>query len=291
MKRPKSNCDRVIFGLPVKVVPEYRITHCRERQIVKNFLEDLIISSAICPFANLNLKHCMKAYLKAGAFLLAGLLLAILAINPFAPAPSQAQVSVSRQLVSCGSAGTPNTVLSRSAIILSEQAPPTNDPNLGVRRVTVNVLIPAGSGLTPGLHGVHIHETGSCGNTTGACLGANGHWDRHFAVNSGNPLPAPVDNSNSQPNGNHPFHLGDLQNIFIRPDGSGVLTTFTNRVVLAPNLPLSLNDADGSAIIIHAGADNYCPAGVAGTPDANPACNSGGARSFCSVIYAPKTSA
>lgn len=230
----------------------------------------------------------MKKYLKIGALIAASLLFVILA---FQASPSQAVTSVSGPLVSCGAAGTPNTQLPRSAFLLTERAAPANDPNLGVREVRVRIFIPAGSGLTPGLHGVHIHETGSCGNTTGACLGANGHWDRHFAVNTGNPLPPPVDNSNSQPNGNHPFHLGDLQNIFINSDGSGTLTVSTTRVSISPNLPLSLNDADGSTLIIHTGSDNYCPAGVAGTPGANPACASGGARSFCGVIFAPKTAA
>lgn len=229
----------------------------------------------------------MKKILKIGAFVVASFLLVILV---FRAIPTQAQTPVARSLVTCGSAGTPNVRLARSAMILTERPAPENDPTLGVREVRVRIIIPAGSGLTPGLHGVHIHETGNCSNTTatGACGAANGHWDRHFAVNTGNPLPPPVDNSNPQPNGNHPFHLGDLQNIFINPDGSGTLSVTTTRVAISPNLPLSMNDADGSAIIIHAGTDNYCPAGVAGTPGANPVCASGGARSLCGVIFPPK---
>ncbi|WP_218081091.1 superoxide dismutase family protein [Anthocerotibacter panamensis] len=222
----------------------------------------------------------MKLLVPLGSFLLGGALLLA-----FAPLTAQAQATVSGQILTCGAAGTPNAVLPGASFTVSERPAPANDPNLGVRQTSVRISLPPGS-LPPGLHGVHIHETGSCTNTTGACLGANGHWDRHFA-NPVAPATTPTDNSNSSPNGNHPFHLGDLQNIFINADGSGTLTTTTNRVAVTPGLPLSLNDADGSAFIIHAGSDNYCPDGVAGTAGANVACNSGGARSLCAVIFPP----
>ena len=127
----------------------------------------------------------------------------------------------------------------------------------GVKLVSVTLLV---SGLPDGKHAVHIHETGTCN----PCGAANGHFD-----------PGPA--SNSSPDGNHPYHSGDLINIDVH-DGVGVLSTVTSRVTLSPG-PLSIFDADGSAFIIHVNPDTYCPAGaVVGC--------AGGARAACGVITA-----
>lgn len=127
----------------------------------------------------------------------------------------------------------------------------------GVKLVSVTMFV---SGLPDGKHAVHIHQTGACS----PCGAANGHFD-----------PGPA--SNTSPDGNHPFHSGDLININVR-DGFGLLTTVTSRVTLSPG-PLSIFDADGSAFIIHVGADTYCPDGVV-------AGCAGGARAACGVIVA-----
>ncbi|HEV8582563.1 MAG TPA: superoxide dismutase family protein [Thermoanaerobaculia bacterium] len=125
----------------------------------------------------------------------------------------------------------------------------------GVKLVDVTVVV---TGLPDGKHAVHIHETGACS----PCSGANGHFD-----------PGPA--SNSSPDGNHPFHSGDLINLEVH-GGVGALHTETSRVTLSPG-PLSLFDADGSAVIIHVNPDTYCPSGpVAGC--------AGGARAACGVI-------
>lgn len=127
----------------------------------------------------------------------------------------------------------------------------------GVKLVNVTIWV---SGLTDGKHAVHIHETGNCT----PCAAANGHFD-----------PGPA--SNSSPDGNHPFHSGDLINIDVK-NGFGVLNTVTSRVTLSPG-PLSIFDADGSAFIIHVAPDTYCPNGpVAGC--------AGGGRAACGIIKA-----
>lgn len=127
----------------------------------------------------------------------------------------------------------------------------------GVKLVTATIYI---SGLPDGKHAVHIHETANCT----PCGAANGHFD-------------PGPNGNSSPDGNHPFHSGDLININVK-DGFGVLNTVTSRVTLSPG-PLSVFDADGSAFIIHVAPDTYCPDGaVAGC--------AGGARAACGIITA-----
>ena len=135
------------------------------------------------------------------------------------------------------------------------------DSDEGVKEVDVTIRIrERNKVLSEGRHGVHIHEMGDC---TLACAAAGGHFD-----------PGPA--GDPSPDGNHPFHLGDLVNIEIAGSGLGSLHTTTSRVTLSPG-PLSVFDADGSAFIIHTGADTYCPNGpVAGC--------AGGARAACGII-------
>ena len=127
----------------------------------------------------------------------------------------------------------------------------------GIKLIDVRLEITGG--LTPGKHGVHLHETGTCV----PCGAANGHFD-------------PGPNSNSSPDGNHPFHAGDLINIKIDEDGAGVMTTISSRVTLSEG-PMSLFDADGSAVIVHVDEDTYCPEGAV------KGC-AGGGRAACGLI-------
>lgn len=125
----------------------------------------------------------------------------------------------------------------------------------GVKLVDIEIKV---SGLPDGKKAVHIHEVGNCT----PCGAAKGHFD-------------PGPHGNSSPDGNHPFHMGDLINIEIK-NGSGTMSTTTNRVTLSPG-PLSIFDADGSAFIIHVQEDTYCPGGeVKGC--------AGGARAACGII-------
>ena len=128
----------------------------------------------------------------------------------------------------------------------------------GVKEVRVMMKV---KGLPPGNHAVHIHETADCV----PCGDAAGHFD-------------PGPDGNSSPDGNHPFHSGDLINIKVKGKGKGnaKLITTTTRVTLSPG-PLSLLDTDGSAFIIHEDPDTYCPNG------AQAGC-AGGARVACGVI-------
>jgi len=125
----------------------------------------------------------------------------------------------------------------------------------GVKLVDVRLQV---RGLPDGKHAVHIHEAGACT----PCGAAKGHFD---------PGPAGM----TSPDGNHPFHSGDLINIEVR-NGQGVMQTTTSRVTLSDG-PLTLLDADGSAVIIHVDPDTYCPDGEA------KGC-AGGARAACGVI-------
>ena len=130
----------------------------------------------------------------------------------------------------------------------------------GIKLVDVDVRV-EGSAMTEGPHAVHIHETAACD----PCGAARGHFD-------------PGPNSNTNPDGNHPFHSGDLVNLVVDASGSGAMSTTTSRVTVSPG-PLSILDEDGSALIIHVGADTYCPEGVV-------AGCAGGARAACGIIEA-----
>jgi superoxide dismutase, Cu-Zn family len=126
----------------------------------------------------------------------------------------------------------------------------------GIKVVTVVIKL---EGLSPGEHGVHIHETAACE----PCGAAGGHFD-------------PGPNGDSNPDGNHPFHSGDLVNITVGGNGKGKLKAVTTRVTLSPG-PLSVFDSDGSAFVIHNDPDTFCPDGaVAGC--------AGGGRAACGII-------
>jgi Cu-Zn family superoxide dismutase len=120
--------------------------------------------------------------------------------------------------------------------------------------------------LTPGRHGVHIHEVGACDPP--AFTTAGGHYD-------------PGPNGNSNVIANHPFHMGDLENLVVNSHGEGALVDLTTRVTLSPS-DTTVFDANGSAIIIHALEDQRsCQAQSPGGPCTGV---SGGARLACGVI-------
>ena len=119
------------------------------------------------------------------------------------------------------------------------------------------------SGLTDGVHAVHIHETAACE----PCSAAKGHHD-----------PGPFGKSTPDaPDFNHPFHMGDLVNINVK-DGKGKMHTVTSRVSLSDSR-LSIFDEDGSAFIIHTKEDLYCDQ----ENELNKGC-AGGARDACGII-------
>ena len=80
-------------------------------------------------------------------------------------------------------------------------------------------------------HGFHIHTVGSCVGPDFASAG--GHWD------PGGPH-------------KHSEHAGDLPSVLIGPDGAAEMRFDTARLDVE-----ALFDADGSAVILHAGRDNY----------------------------------
>lgn len=138
------------------------------------------------------------------------------------------------------------------------------DSEEGVKLVDVYISV-EGLAEEAGKHAVHIHETGSCT----PCSDAGGHFD-----------PGPHGHTN--PDGNHPFHSGDLVNIEVNDFGDGELITMTSRITLSPG-PLSIFDTDGASLIIHVDPDTYCPGG-------EEAGCAGGARLACGIFELVKLS-
>jgi Cu-Zn family superoxide dismutase len=132
-------------------------------------------------------------------------------------------------------------------------------------RIKLKLNGTADSKLKPGLHAIHIHETGNCEPFSAA----KGHFDgNEYGVNP---------QANISPGlGNHPYHLGDLQNLSVNDDRKGSLYTVTSRVTLSEGLNTIL-DMDGSAFVIHEFEDKYLP----DPPTKNAP---GGPRIACGVI-------
>ena len=106
------------------------------------------------------------------------------------------------------------------------------------RRGTVVVRVRA-RGLKPGFHGFHVHERGVCEapstdpeGKTGAFLSAGGH------LRSGGQK--------------HGHHAGDMPSLFVDDRGRARASFAIDSFRLA-----DLADADGSAVMIHADADNF----------------------------------
>lgn len=130
----------------------------------------------------------------------------------------------------------------------------------------VHMVVKSASGeiLAPGEHGLHIHETGVCdADTDPAFDSAGGHFN-------------PTDEEHGDIGGD-PSHGGDLGNLVVEEDGSFEHWASVSKITLEPGEENSLNDEDGSAIIIHAGADDLStdPTGESGD------------REACGVIFAP----
>ncbi|MBI4409268.1 MAG: superoxide dismutase family protein [Gemmatimonadetes bacterium] len=103
------------------------------------------------------------------------------------------------------------------------------------------------SNLTPGAHAFHVHALGKC--EPPQFTSAGGHF---------NPLGQKHGIKN--PEGRH---LGDLPNIHVGADGKARFELLMGGISLRGE---NLFDADGSALVVHAAADDYMtdPAGNAG---------------------------
>lgn len=105
------------------------------------------------------------------------------------------------------------------------------------------------TGLSEGLHGVHLHETGLCEGPD--FQSAGGHWN-----------PEGRQHGRDNPGG---AHVGDLANLGANGEGQAT-STYLVPGVLMQGTKASLSDVDGTALIIHEGPDDYVtdPSGDSG---------------------------
>ena len=122
----------------------------------------------------------------------------------------------------------------------------------------LHVLVKA-SGLTPGIHAVHLHTVGTC--TGPDFTSAGGHWN-----------PTAHQHGKDNPQG---MHMGDMPNMQAKPDGTGEMEYVVPGGTISDGAT-PLLDADGAAVVIHATADDY---------KSDPAGNAGG-RIACGVLSA-----
>jgi Cu-Zn family superoxide dismutase len=116
------------------------------------------------------------------------------------------------------------------------------------------------TGLNAGSYGAHIHAVGRCDPPGFESAGP--HWN-----------PAGRQHGSRNPMGQH---AGDLPNLFAGADGRGTLEYLVRGARLAGGGRMALLDGDGSALVIHAAADDH---------RTDPSGNSG-ARIACGV-FAP----
>lgn len=123
----------------------------------------------------------------------------------------------------------------------------------GSNGILLRVEIMSG-GLTPGWHGLHLHQVGDCSDH-GTFKLSGGHVGK---VEGGHGLLNPTG-----PEG------GDIPNIWAGADGSAGYEAFTRLTKMS-----SLLDSDGSALLIHTAEDDHISQPIGGA----------GARVACGVV-------
>jgi len=139
--------------------------------------------------------------------------------------------------------------------------------------------------LTPGFHGMHIHEAGVC------------QGDAKDAAGAPAPFFTAGGHLKSAPTQNHSDHAADMPPALVMRNGTAFARVVTDRLSVSDVL-----DANGSAVIVHLGADNlaniptryhsHTPDAASTTfgPDtATLATGDAGGRGACGVLRRAKT--
>jgi Cu-Zn family superoxide dismutase len=160
----------------------------------------------------------------------------------------------------CSSAQRTRDAVARAAAVIADvNGAPVGTAQLSQDASGVVTVDIASLALPAGTHGIHFHEVARCDGGATAFSTAGAHYNplgrQHGLENPAGP------------------HAGDAPNIVIPASGVGAASFGTDRVSLTPGT-ISLFDADGSALVIHANADDQ---------RTQPSGNSG-ARIACGVV-------
>ena len=185
----------------------------------------------------------------AGALLLSGLLVAACGGSP-----NSGKSSATQDPSSFLAAPTNQRAM---AGLLDKDGKAIGSLTLAEDRVGVRVELRV-TNLPEGDHGVHIHVFGLC--EAPSFTSAGGHFN-------------PLGKVHGKHSTNGP-HAGDLGNITVKKDGTGLLAFTTPYLNLAPGAPTNPAAAGGLSVIIHADPDDE---------KTDPSGNSG-ARIACGVI-------
>ena len=122
--------------------------------------------------------------------------------------------------------------------------------SVNLTQTTEGVLVNAAlKGLPPGEHAFHVHAVGKC---EPPFTSAGGHFN-----------PGGKKHGMMSPEGQH---AGDMPNLHIPQSGDLTVEVLNTGIALEKGKPNSVFDSDGSAIVVHAGSDDYKtdPTGEAG---------------------------
>ena len=148
----------------------------------------------------------------------------------------------------CAAAALPAAAQSASAPLKNADGKEIGSANLTQTQqgVLINVSV---KGLPPGEHAFHVHAVGKC---EPPFTSAGGHFN-----------PGTKKHGMMAPEGQH---AGDMPNLHIPQSGDLTVEVLNANITLEKGKPNSVYDADGSAVIIHAGKDDYKtdPTGDAG---------------------------
>jgi len=139
-------------------------------------------------------------------------------------------------------------VIAGSAQLVRSDGTSAGEAQLRVHGARLLLRVTA-EGLSPGPHGLHLHGVGRCDPPDFAS--AQGHWN-----------PTARQHGSDNPAGPH---AGDVPNLAADSQGRGSLEVELNDQASAGGLA-SLFDADGTAVVIHAGPDDLRtdPSGASG---------------------------
>ena len=130
--------------------------------------------------------------------------------------------------------------------------------SVDLTQVSVGVLIKLNvKGLPAGEHAFHVHAVGKCEppfTTAGGHFNPDNHKHGMMAAEG--------------------HHAGDMPNLIVPASGEVAVEVVNTSVTLAKDKPNSLFKPDGTAFVIHAGADDY---------KTDPTGNAGG-RIACAVV-------